>query len=151
MARKAWLFAGSELAGQRAAIIMSLVQSAKLHDREPRAYLKDVLTRLTTQLNRRIDELIPHKNGCEGRRQSEAQYRGNANGGPCKRGVAALDVMSGPILVGRNERPQQRSKAIQRYNVVRTVIKNRTYRHTRCVRICRALHHGCIEVIFSLR
>ena len=30
MGRKAWLFAGSELAGQRAAVVMSLVQSAKL-------------------------------------------------------------------------------------------------------------------------
>ena len=35
MGRRAWLFAGSELAGQRAAIIMSLVQSAKLHGHDP--------------------------------------------------------------------------------------------------------------------
>ncbi len=60
MGRKAWLFAGSELAGQRAAIVMSLVQSAKLHGHEPWAYLKDVLTRLPTHLNSRIDELLPH-------------------------------------------------------------------------------------------
>lgn len=31
MGRKAWLFAGSELAGKRAAMVMSLVQSARLH------------------------------------------------------------------------------------------------------------------------
>ena len=31
MGRKVWLFAGSELSGQRAAIVMSLLQSAKLH------------------------------------------------------------------------------------------------------------------------
>ena len=48
MGRKAWLFAGSELAGQRAAIVMSLVQSAKLNGHDPWAYLKDVLTRLPT-------------------------------------------------------------------------------------------------------
>ena len=36
--RKAWLFAGSELAGQRAAIVMSLVQSAKLNGHDPWAY-----------------------------------------------------------------------------------------------------------------
>lgn len=59
--RKARLFAGSELAGQRAAIVMSLVQSAKLHGHDPWAYLKDVLTRLPTQLNSRIDELLPHR------------------------------------------------------------------------------------------
>ena len=58
--RRAWLFAGSALAGQRAATVMSLVQSAKLHGHDPWAYLNDVLTRLPTQLNSRIDELLPH-------------------------------------------------------------------------------------------
>jgi transposase len=61
MGRKAWLFAGSELAGQRAAIVMSLVQSAKLNGHDPWAYLKDVLTRLPTHMNSRIDELLPHR------------------------------------------------------------------------------------------
>jgi transposase len=59
--RRAWLFAGSALAGQRAAIVMSLVQSAKLQGHDPWAYLNDVLTRLPTQLNSRIDELLPHQ------------------------------------------------------------------------------------------
>ncbi len=48
MGRKAWLFCGSELAGQRAAVVMSLVQSAKLNGHDPWAYLKDVLTKLPT-------------------------------------------------------------------------------------------------------
>ena len=61
MGRKAWLFAGSELAGQRAAVVMSLLQSAKLHGHDPWAYLKDVLTRLPGHMNRRIDELLPHR------------------------------------------------------------------------------------------
>ena len=61
MGRKAWLFAGSELAGQRAAIVMSLVQSARMHGHDPWAYLKDVLTRLPGYLNSRIDELLPHR------------------------------------------------------------------------------------------
>jgi transposase len=58
--RKNWLFVGSELAGERAAMIMSLLQSAKLNKIEPWVYLKDVLTRLPTQLNSKIDELLPH-------------------------------------------------------------------------------------------
>ena len=58
---KAWLFAGSELAGQRAAMVMSLVQSAKLCGHEPWAYLKDVLARLLSHPNHRIDELLPHR------------------------------------------------------------------------------------------
>ncbi|GAB7549154.1 IS66 family transposase [Cupriavidus sp. 8B] len=60
LGRRSWLFAGSELAGQRAAIVMSLVQSAKLNGHDPWAYLNDVLTRLPTHLNSRIDELLPH-------------------------------------------------------------------------------------------
>nr|WP_157405921.1 transposase [Acidovorax sp. CF316] len=61
MGRKAWLFAGSELAGQRAAVVMSLVHSAKLHGHDPWVYLKDVLERLPTHPNHRIEELLPHR------------------------------------------------------------------------------------------
>jgi transposase len=61
MGRKAWLFIGSELAGERAAVVMSLLQSAKLSGHDPWAYLKDVLTRLPTQMNSRIEELLPHR------------------------------------------------------------------------------------------
>ena len=61
MGRKAWLFAGSELAGQRAAMVMSLLQSAKLHGHDPWAYLSDVLARLPGHPNRRIEELLPHR------------------------------------------------------------------------------------------
>ena len=61
LGRKNWLFIGSQLAGERAAIVMSLLQSAKLNGHEPWAYLKDVLTRLPTQMNSRIEELLPHR------------------------------------------------------------------------------------------
>lgn len=61
MGRRAWLFAGSELAGQRTAIVMSLVQSARLNGHDPWAYLRDVLQRLPTQPNSRIEELLPHR------------------------------------------------------------------------------------------
>ena len=61
MGRKAWLFCGSELAGQRAAVVMSLVQSAKLNGHEPWAYLRDVLERLPSHPNSRIEELLPHR------------------------------------------------------------------------------------------
>jgi len=61
LGRKAWLFSGSELAGKRAAVVMSLVQSAKLYGHDPWVYLKDVLERLLTHPNHRIDELLPHR------------------------------------------------------------------------------------------
>lgn len=59
--RKGWLFAGSELAGQRAAMVMSLVQSAKLCGHDPWTYLRDVLERLPCHPNRSIGDLLPHR------------------------------------------------------------------------------------------
>jgi transposase len=58
--RRSWLFAGSLRAGRRAAAVMSLIQSANLNGLDPHAYLKDVLTRLPTHPNSRIEELLPH-------------------------------------------------------------------------------------------
>ena len=58
---KNWLFVGSELAGQRAAVVMSLVQSAKLNGLDPWAYLRDVLARIHTHPSHRLDELLPHR------------------------------------------------------------------------------------------
>ena len=58
--RNNWLFAGSLRAGQRAAAVMSLIQSAKLNGHDPYAYLKDVLARLPTHKNSHIEELLPH-------------------------------------------------------------------------------------------
>ena len=58
---KNWLFAGSALAGQRAAVVMSLVQSAKLNGLDPWAYLRDVLARIHSHPSQRLDELLPHR------------------------------------------------------------------------------------------
>ena len=41
--------------------LMSLVQSAKLNGHDPWAYLRDVLERLPSHPNSRIDELLPHR------------------------------------------------------------------------------------------
>jgi transposase len=61
LGRANWLFAGSLRAGQRAAVIMSLIQSAKLNGHDPYRYLKDVLGRLPTQPASRLEELLPHR------------------------------------------------------------------------------------------
>ena len=61
LGRRNWLFIGSQLAGERAAVVMSLLQSVKLNGHNPWAYLKDILTRMPTQLNSRIEELLPHR------------------------------------------------------------------------------------------
>ena len=59
--RKAWLYFGSELAAKRAAMVMSLVQSARLNGHNPWEYLRDVLARLPTHLNSSLEELLPHR------------------------------------------------------------------------------------------
>ena len=61
LGRSNWLFAGSLRAGQRAATIMSLIQTAKLNGHDPHRYLKDVLERLPTQPASRLAELLPHR------------------------------------------------------------------------------------------
>ncbi|KPX12848.1 hypothetical protein ALO73_200192 [Pseudomonas syringae pv. daphniphylli] len=61
LGRSNWLFAGSLRSGKRAAAIMSLIQSARMNGHDPYAYLKDVLTRLPTQLASEIKQLLPHQ------------------------------------------------------------------------------------------
>ncbi|SEN76834.1 IS66 family transposase [Nitrosomonas marina] len=57
--KKNWLFTGSERAGQRAAAIQTLLGTAQLNGLDPAAWLKDILTKLPTWPNSRIDELLP--------------------------------------------------------------------------------------------
>jgi hypothetical protein len=50
--KKNWLFIGRPGAGQRSAIIYSLVVSCQRHGKDPSVYLRDVLTRLLRMSNR---------------------------------------------------------------------------------------------------
>lgn len=59
MGRANWLFAGSLAAGERAAQIMELLETAKMNDLEPHAWLTDVLKRLPSWSEERLDELLP--------------------------------------------------------------------------------------------
>ena len=59
--RNNWLFAGSLRAGQRAANVMDLIQSAKRNGHDPYRYLKDVLERLPTQPASPLNDLLPHR------------------------------------------------------------------------------------------
>ena len=61
LGRKNWLFVGSQQAGERAAVLMTLIESAKLNGHDAWVYLKDVLTKLPTWPNSRLQELLPHR------------------------------------------------------------------------------------------
>lgn len=57
--KKNWLFAGSDEGGRRAAILYSVIETAKRYGVEPLAYLTDVLARIAAHPARRLDELLP--------------------------------------------------------------------------------------------
>src|SRR5262249_49210610 len=57
--RKAWLFAGSDRGGERAAAIYTLIETAKLNKVDPQAWLADVLRRIADHPASRLHELLP--------------------------------------------------------------------------------------------
>jgi len=48
-------------AGKRAAVVMSLIQSAKMNGHDPYDNIMDVMTRLPTQKANQIEDLLPHR------------------------------------------------------------------------------------------
>ena len=59
LGRRNYLFAGSDGGGQSAAVIYSLIETARLNDVEPYAYLRVVFERIADHPINRIDELLP--------------------------------------------------------------------------------------------
>lgn len=60
LSRKNGLFAGSDGGAEHWTVVASLVETCKLNDVDPLAYLTDVLTRISNgHPNRDIDQLLP--------------------------------------------------------------------------------------------
>jgi transposase len=59
LGRKSWLFCGSDRGGERAAVMYSLIVTAKMNDIDPQAWLADVLGRIAEHPVQRLDELLP--------------------------------------------------------------------------------------------
>ncbi len=59
LGRKAWLSAGSDGGGERAATMYSLIVTAKLNEVDPRAWLADVLARIADHRASRLHDLLP--------------------------------------------------------------------------------------------
>jgi hypothetical protein len=59
LGKKNWLFFGDADAGERSAIIYSIIESCRRHGIEPYTYLHDVLTRLPSMTNRQIKDIVP--------------------------------------------------------------------------------------------
>ena len=59
LGRKSWLFAGSDRGGERAAIMLTLIQTARLNDVDPQAWLADVLARIADHKIADLAALMP--------------------------------------------------------------------------------------------
>ena len=59
LGRRAWLFAGSDRGGERAAAMYTLIATAKLNDINPQAWIADVLRRIADHPASRLTELLP--------------------------------------------------------------------------------------------
>jgi hypothetical protein len=59
LGRKNWLFAGSDRGGERAAVMATLIETAKLNGVDPQSWLTDVLSRIADHPINRVDEFLP--------------------------------------------------------------------------------------------
>ena len=59
LGRKSWLFAGSDRGGERAAVMYTLIQTARLNGVDPQAWLADVLACINDHAIQRLDQLLP--------------------------------------------------------------------------------------------
>ena len=59
LGRKNYLFQGSDAGGQYAAVMYTLIGTAKLNDLDPEAYLSYVLSRIADHPMHRLEELLP--------------------------------------------------------------------------------------------
>jgi hypothetical protein len=59
LGRKSWLFAGSDRGGERAALMLTLIQTAKLNSVDPQAWLADVLARINDHKITELAVLLP--------------------------------------------------------------------------------------------
>jgi hypothetical protein len=57
--KKNWLFIGAAEAGERSAIVYTIVESCRRREIDPFAYLRDVLTRLPSITNHQIGQATP--------------------------------------------------------------------------------------------
>jgi transposase len=61
LGRKNYLFAGSDAGGRRAAILYTLIETCRLNDIDPEAWLADVVARIADHPINRLDDLLPWK------------------------------------------------------------------------------------------
>ena len=69
LGRRAWLFAGSDRGGERAAVMYTLIQTARLNDVDPQVWLADVLARINDHRITDLGALLPWRWAAESERR----------------------------------------------------------------------------------
>ena len=83
LGRKNWLFAGSEGGGKALAITFTLIETAKLNDVDPQAWLAWVLERIAEHKINKIDQLLPwNRNHASLRSRETADHAPGSRPGP---------------------------------------------------------------------
>ena len=67
LGRKSWLFAGSDRGGERAAVMYTLIQTARLNDVDPQAWLANVLAHINARSTAALELEVDR---CQARRLS---------------------------------------------------------------------------------
>src|SRR6202022_1481571 len=99
--RKNWTFAGSDAGGHRAAAVYALIETCKMNDVDPQAWLADVLARLPDHPANKVADLLPWswKASQQPKAAAAAGTRApalNRNGrGPCR--MRTFLLVAGPI------------------------------------------------------
>ena len=85
-----WTFAGSDAGGRRAAAVYTLIETCKLNDVDPQAWLAHVLAKLPDHPTKRIDELVP--------------WNWNEPAGICPNGLSRLSAAHAEITCGTDRK-----------------------------------------------
>ena len=65
LGRRNWLFAGSDVGGDSAAVMYTLIGTAKLCGLNPEAYLREVISRIADHPMKEIGQLLPWNIGLQ--------------------------------------------------------------------------------------
>jgi hypothetical protein len=76
LGRKNYLFAGSDEGGRRTAIMYTLIETARLNDVDPEAWLGDLISRIADHPNSRSTNCSPGNGALQDRRPSLHRTRG---------------------------------------------------------------------------
>ena len=98
--RKNWTFAGSDAGGHRAAAVYTLVETCKMNDVDPQAWLADVLARLPDHPANKVADLLPWN--------WKTTQQPNIAAAPKRAltpSIATAGVLAGCVLAGRDVVP----------------------------------------------